>query len=242
MYLFYVLCLNSVRLWVYIWPGNDFIVTDLNYVDTWPSHPCVPPQFQNKVHKHDLSRLVWKNLSGLHGALTSISPNTFWMSWNADCTLGLLTWHQCPASLILLWLNRHKIHTPKSSVIPSQKSQGYYSCKGGGPTLEWDVQRAYIGTTGPYSVQSMNLLCVWLKVLIRSPNWEVTPEHSACGWIRISTNRTWPTASRLVPRTPTRLSTSSWDASPRRTTSRSDIQFSSSHIFNEITLLNEINK
>ncbi len=52
--------------------------------------------------------MVWKNLTGLHRALTSTSSNTFGMNWNADCVRDLITQHQCWTSLMLLWLNGSK--------------------------------------------------------------------------------------------------------------------------------------
>jgi hypothetical protein len=53
-------------------------------------------------------------------ALTS-TPNTFVMNWNTKCEPGLNAQHQCPTSLMLLWLNES---------IP-QMSGGCYSSKGG---------------------------------------------------------------------------------------------------------------
>ncbi|KAK6322616.1 hypothetical protein J4Q44_G00074080 [Coregonus suidteri] len=46
-------------------------------------------------YRNGLSRSVWKNLTGLHSALTSTPSNTFGMNWNADCELGLIA----PASV-----------------------------------------------------------------------------------------------------------------------------------------------
>ena len=45
---------------------------------------------------------MWKNLIGLHRALTSTSSNTFGTNWNADCEPGLIAKHQCPTSVILV--------------------------------------------------------------------------------------------------------------------------------------------
>jgi hypothetical protein len=59
-------------------------------------------------YSNGLSRLVWKNLTGLHRVLTSTPLNTFGMNWNADCEPGPITQHQCPTSLMLLWLNGSK--------------------------------------------------------------------------------------------------------------------------------------
>ena len=42
-----------------------------------------------------LSSLVWKNLTGLHRALTSPQSNTVGMNWNADCETDLITQHKC---------------------------------------------------------------------------------------------------------------------------------------------------
>ena len=55
-----------------------------------------------------LSRLVWKNLTGLQRALTSTPLNTFRRNWNGDCEPGLIAQHQCPTSPMLLWLNGSK--------------------------------------------------------------------------------------------------------------------------------------
>ena len=41
-------------------------------------------------YRSGLSRSVWKNLTGLHRALTSSPLNTFGMNWNADCEPGLI--------------------------------------------------------------------------------------------------------------------------------------------------------
>ena len=41
---------------------------------------------------------MWKNLIGLHRALTSTPSNTFGMNWNADCEPDLIAQHQCPTS------------------------------------------------------------------------------------------------------------------------------------------------
>ena len=59
-------------------------------------------------YRNVFSRLVWKNLTGLHRALTSTPSNTFGMNWDVDCELGLIAQHQCPTSLMLLWLNGSK--------------------------------------------------------------------------------------------------------------------------------------
>ena len=52
--------------------------------------------------------IVWKNLTSLHRALTSTPSYTFGMNWNADSEPGLIAHHQCPTSLMLLWLNGSK--------------------------------------------------------------------------------------------------------------------------------------
>ena len=44
----------------------------------------------------------WKNLTGLHRALTSTPSKTFRMNWNADCAPGLIAQHRCPTSLMLV--------------------------------------------------------------------------------------------------------------------------------------------
>ena len=45
---------------------------------------------------------MWKNLTGLHIALTSTPSITFGMNWNTDCEPGLIAQHQYPTSLMLL--------------------------------------------------------------------------------------------------------------------------------------------
>ncbi len=59
-----------------------------------------------------------------------------------------------------------------------------------------------------------------IQDLTQSPSCEETPGRSACGWTQTSISRTWPAAFRVAPKTRMRLSTSSWDANPRRTISR----------------------
>ena len=68
----------------------------------------ISPCTKRGPYSNGLSRSVWKNLTGLHRALTSTPLNTFGMNWNADCEPGLITQHQCPTSLMLLWLNGSK--------------------------------------------------------------------------------------------------------------------------------------
>ena len=36
-------------------------------------------------YRNGLSRMVWKNLTGLHRALTSTPTNIFGMNWNTKC-------------------------------------------------------------------------------------------------------------------------------------------------------------
>jgi hypothetical protein len=47
------------------------------------------------LYRNGLLRFVWKNLTGLHRALTSTLSNTFGMNWNTDCKPGLISQHQC---------------------------------------------------------------------------------------------------------------------------------------------------
>ena len=68
----------------------------------------MPPCTKRGPHSDGLLRSVWQNLTGLHRALTSTPSNTFGMNWNADCEPHLITQHQCPTSLMLLWLNGSK--------------------------------------------------------------------------------------------------------------------------------------
>uniref|UniRef100_A0AAZ3SGF1 Uncharacterized protein n=1 Tax=Oncorhynchus tshawytscha TaxID=74940 RepID=A0AAZ3SGF1_ONCTS len=83
-------------------------------------HDNVPCTKQGP-YRNGLSRLVWKNLTGLHKALTSTSSNTFGVNWNIDCEPGLnRPMEASPHS-----------NVPTSSGKPSQKSVGCYSSKGG---------------------------------------------------------------------------------------------------------------
>uniref|UniRef100_A0AAZ3RCV3 Tc1-like transposase DDE domain-containing protein n=1 Tax=Oncorhynchus tshawytscha TaxID=74940 RepID=A0AAZ3RCV3_ONCTS len=61
--------------------------------------------------------IVWKNLTGLHRALTSTPSNTFWMNWCTDYEPGLIGQHQCPTSLMLLWLNGSKCPQQCSNIL-----------------------------------------------------------------------------------------------------------------------------
>ena len=59
-------------------------------------------------YRNDLSRSEWKTLTGRPRAMTSTPLNTFGMNWKADCEPGLIAQHQCPTSIMLLWLNGSK--------------------------------------------------------------------------------------------------------------------------------------
>ncbi len=72
--------------------------------------------------------LVWKNLTGLHRALTSTPSNMFGMNWCRDCEPGLLAQHQCLTSQMLK--NSHR-NTPKSCGKTFQISGSCYSHKEG---------------------------------------------------------------------------------------------------------------
>ena len=60
----------------------------------------MPPYTKRGPYRNGLSRSVWKNLIGLHRALTS-TPLNIGMNWNADCEPGLIAQHQCLTSLML---------------------------------------------------------------------------------------------------------------------------------------------
>ena len=115
----------------------------------------MPPCTKRGPYRNGLSRSVWKNLTGLHRALTSSPLNTFGMNWNANCEPCLIAQHQSPTSLMLFWLNGSKSpNVPTSSGKPSQKSGGCYSSKGGTNSisrpmiLEWDDRRVFVHTFG----------------------------------------------------------------------------------------------
>ena len=63
----------------------------------------MPPCTKRGPCRNGLLRSVWKNLTGLHRALTSTPLNTFGMNWNSNYEPGLIALHQCPTSLMLLW-------------------------------------------------------------------------------------------------------------------------------------------
>ena len=62
----------------------------------------MPPCSKRGPYRNGLWRTVWKNLTGLHRALTSTPLNTFGMNWNTDCEPGLIAKHQCLTSLMLV--------------------------------------------------------------------------------------------------------------------------------------------
>ena len=86
---------------------NSTVYNDIPADSSLPTlwHQFVEGPFsrtQSEVHT------VWKNLTGLHRALTSTPSDTFEMNWNANCEPGLTAQHQCPTSPMLLWLNGSK--------------------------------------------------------------------------------------------------------------------------------------
>ena len=86
--------------------GNLNALDDSVFPTLWQQFGEDPFLFQ-----HDnapLLRSVWRNFTGLYRALTSTPSNTFGMIWNAVCEPGLIAKHQCPTSLMLLWLNGSK--------------------------------------------------------------------------------------------------------------------------------------
>jgi hypothetical protein len=68
-------------------------------------------------YRNSLSRSAWMNLTGLQRALTSTPSNTYGMNWNADFEPSLITQHQCPTSLMLLWLNESKSPQQCSNIL-----------------------------------------------------------------------------------------------------------------------------
>ena len=100
----------------------------------------IPRCTKRGPYRNSLLRSVWKNLTGLHRAQTSTPLNTFEMNWNADCEPCLIAQHQCPTSLMPLWLNGNNnpvslLGFPtcssgawiKSQGKPSQKKKPYYN-------------------------------------------------------------------------------------------------------------------
>jgi hypothetical protein len=45
---------------------------------------------------------MWKNLTGLHRALTSTPSNTFGINWNVGCELSQIAPHQSQTSLMFV--------------------------------------------------------------------------------------------------------------------------------------------
>lgn len=62
-----------------------------------------PFLFQLDIKK-GFPSVAWKNLSGLHRALTLAPSNTSGTNWNANHERGLVNKHQLPTQLTLLWL------------------------------------------------------------------------------------------------------------------------------------------
>jgi hypothetical protein len=100
--------------------------------------PCfsmtIPPCTKWGPYRNALSRSVWRNLTGLHRALTSTPSKTFAMNWNSDCEPGLIAEHQWLISLMTLWLNGSK--SPQqcssgSSGKPPRRVEAVISAKRG---------------------------------------------------------------------------------------------------------------
>ena len=68
----------------------------------------MPPCTKRGPYRNGLLRSAWKNLTGLHRALTSTPSNTFGMNRNADYEPNLIAQHHCPTSRMLLWQNGSK--------------------------------------------------------------------------------------------------------------------------------------
>ena len=80
----------------------NFILDDSVFPTLWKQFGEGPFLFQHDndpVHKvRSIQKwfVVWKNLTGLHRALTSTPLNTFEINWNADCKAVLIARpHQC---------------------------------------------------------------------------------------------------------------------------------------------------
>jgi hypothetical protein len=118
-------------------------------------------------YRNGLLRLVWKNLTGLHRALTSTPSNTFGMSWNADWEPGLIAQHQRGPNLTNVLVAEWK-QVPAAMFqrlvesLPRRVKAGI-AAKGVTKSililmiLEWDVWRVgvHIWSCSVYS------LCVW---------------------------------------------------------------------------------
>ena len=101
-------------------------------------------------YRNGLSRSVWKNLTGLHRALTLTPSNIFAINWNEHCEPGLIAQHQCQTSLMLVaeWKQ-----VPASSRKPSQKSGGCYISKGDQNEMFNKQVSTYFWSCSVYSVE-----------------------------------------------------------------------------------------
>ena len=90
------------------WHSRQFCASSFA-VSLWNALSCFsmtkPPCTKRGPYRNGLSRLVWKNLTDLHRALTSTPSNTFGMNWNINCEPGQIAQHHCQTSLMLVWLN-----------------------------------------------------------------------------------------------------------------------------------------
>ena len=92
----------------------------------------MPPWTKRGPHRNGLLRSVWKNLNGLHRALTLTPSNTLGMNGNAARKPGLIAPHQCPPSLMLLRLKQvpEAMFQPLVESLP-RRVEAVIAAKGG---------------------------------------------------------------------------------------------------------------
>ena len=72
---------------------DSVVPTFGNSLEKAPSCFSMTMPTKRGPYRNGLSRSTWKNLPGLHRALSSTPSNTFGMNWNADCEPDLIAQH-----------------------------------------------------------------------------------------------------------------------------------------------------
>ena len=104
----------------------------------------MPPFTKRGPYRNCLLRSGWKNLLGLHRALTSTPSNTFGRNWNADCEPCLIAKHHWPTSLMLVaeWKQIPAVMFQHLEEILPWRVEAVIAGMLLPMILEWDVQRA----------------------------------------------------------------------------------------------------